>query len=171
MKNRNPISLDNIKNSACAKLNAHLFEDLSKPNKQKRSKFNNQKTDVDGITFDSKKEAKRYKELRLLLKTGQIGFLARQVQFQLNAGGTHSLIYIADFSYIETNTGKQIVEDVKSPATRQLQVGDHLLEKKKMKIADTSQLIPFKIDNRTTIYIKPDADREKILQLYKKQAV
>lgn len=83
-----------------------------------RSKFGNERTQVEEKTFDSKKEAKRYKELNLLLKNGKIGMLARQVEFELNAGGTHSLKYVADFVYIIQATGETIVEDVKGMRTR-----------------------------------------------------
>ena len=79
----------------------------------KKSKFGNKKCVVDDIVFDSEKEAKRYGELKLLLKAGEIGFLERQVPFELNPGGTYSLKYIADFVYIDAKTGEKIVEDVK----------------------------------------------------------
>jgi hypothetical protein len=82
----------------------------------KRTKHNNVKVETEDGVFDSKKEYKRYKELRILLKAGEIGFLAKQVQFELNEGGTHSLIYIADFVYT-TKEGKQVVEDVKGMRT------------------------------------------------------
>lgn len=84
--------------------------------KAKRTKHNNVKVETEDGVFDSKKEYKRYKELRLLLKKGEIGFLAKQVQFELNKGGSHSLIYIADFVYT-TKEGKQVVEDVKGMRT------------------------------------------------------
>lgn len=85
--------------------------------KKKKSKFNNELTDVDGKPFDSKKEAKRYKELNLLLKSGAIGMLARQVEYELNVGGSHSLKYVADFVYIDAATGKTVVEDAKGCRT------------------------------------------------------
>ena len=44
-----------------------------------RNKYGNKKTVVDGITFDSRKEAKRYQELKLLEKAGEIKDLRRQV--------------------------------------------------------------------------------------------
>lgn len=47
------------------------------------SKYNSKKTVVDGQTFDSKKEANRYKELRLLEKAGVIKDLRTQVKFKL----------------------------------------------------------------------------------------
>lgn len=65
--------------------------------------------------FDSRREAKRYRELRLLLRAGEIVWLARQVAFAL-PGKTE---YRADFVY-RTAGGALVVEDVKSPPTRTL---------------------------------------------------
>ena len=48
-----------------------------------RNKYGNKKTVVDGITFDSRKEAKRYQELKLLEKAGEIKDLRRQVKYEL----------------------------------------------------------------------------------------
>jgi hypothetical protein len=84
----------------------------------KKSKYGNKKTEVDGIWFDSIREAKRYVALRYLLKAGGIKYLERQVEFELNEGGTHSLIYRADFVY-ETKEGKMVVEDSKGMRTRE----------------------------------------------------
>lgn len=86
---------------------------------KKQLKYRNKKTEVDGITFDSAKEANRYKELKLLLKAGEIGLLELQVPFELNPGGTHSLKYVADFVYVISKTGERIVEDVKGMRTRE----------------------------------------------------
>ena len=122
-------TISDIKNSACAKLNEHLFSDTQMSDTKKRSKFGNKGTEVDGEVFHSKKEAKRYKELRLLLKQGIIGFLARQVQYELNEGGTHSLIYIADFVYVDKATGQTIVEDVKGFRTRDYKKKKRLMKK------------------------------------------
>lgn len=52
----------------------------------KRSKYGNRKTVVDGITFDSKREALYYKRLRLLQATGVIRGFARQVSILLPSG-------------------------------------------------------------------------------------
>jgi len=87
------------------------------PTKAKRSKYNAKRTEVDGIVFDSAKEANRYRELKFLLKAGLIGFLELQVEFELNEGGTHSLKYLADFVYIKSDTGQKIVEDCKGCRT------------------------------------------------------
>lgn len=79
------------------------------------SKYNNKKTIVDGIVFDSKKEAYRYEELKILEKANIIKNLARQVPFELipKQRGERAVCYIADFVYIDTKTGNIIVEDVK----------------------------------------------------------
>ena len=74
---------------------------------------------MDGIIFDSEKEANRYRELSFLLKAGVIGLLERQVEFELNEGGTHSLKYIADFVYLRADTGEKVVEDCKGFRTKE----------------------------------------------------
>ncbi|MEX6691242.1 DUF1064 domain-containing protein [Danxiaibacter flavus] len=114
---RKAFIIEDIMNSPCAGLNQHLVP-AQEPEK-KRSKYGSKKAEVDGINFDSQKEAKRYKELRLLLKAGKIGMLARQVQFELNPTGSHSLIYIADFVYRDMSTGNQVVEDCKGHLTKE----------------------------------------------------
>jgi hypothetical protein len=87
-----------------------------------RNKFGNRYVRVDGIRFDSAKEARRYNELRLLERAGEIKNLELQPRFILQKsfkrdGKTHRKIeYVADFRYIEE--GKAIVEDVKSSITR-----------------------------------------------------
>jgi hypothetical protein len=107
-------NIKDLENSPVAHLNPHLFG-KTEPTK-KKAKYNNVKTtDEFGNVYDSKKEAKRAKELRLLLKAGEIGFLARQVEFDLGGVGK----YVADFVYTN-KAGKQVVEDVKSEATKKL---------------------------------------------------
>ena len=83
-------------------------------------KYRNRKTVVDGITFDSAKEARRWIELTLLDKAGAISNLRRQVRFPLSVNGQLICTYIADFCY--TENGHEIVEDVKSAHTRKLPV-------------------------------------------------
>jgi hypothetical protein len=76
-------------------------------------------TTVDGIRFASKKESLRYLELKLLEKAGEIKGLVLQMPYDLHAFGATSprdkLLgrYIADFSYVNTRTGRHVVEDVK----------------------------------------------------------
>ena len=88
------------------------------------SKYRNKKWQLDGRTFDSQREARRYQELRWLLRTGVITDLQMQVPFELipsqRVGGKvveRPVKYVADFVY-KTADGLQVVEDVKSPATR-----------------------------------------------------
>jgi len=82
------------------------------------NKYHATKTTIDGHTFDSKLEAQRYQELRLLEKAGQISDLRRQVRFEIipKTRATRAHHYTADFTYIEG--GVPIVEDVKGVLTR-----------------------------------------------------
>ena len=83
------------------------------------NKYHNKKVVVDGKKFDSKKEAERYQALKLLEKADVIRNLSRQVPFELipKQKDERAVKYIADFIYIETATGKIIVEDVKGYRT------------------------------------------------------
>jgi hypothetical protein len=96
---------------------------------QKLSKYSNKKTIVDDIVFDSRREASRFTELKLLLKAGEIGFLELQVEYELNPGGTHSLKYISDFEYVVSKTGEKVVEDVKGFKTREYKRKRRLMKK------------------------------------------
>lgn len=85
-------------------------------------KYHNIKTFSNGIKYDSKKEARRGDELRLMEKAGLISDLERQKRFVLQEGFTNNkgekirpITYIADFYYKEKNW---IAEDVKSSATK-----------------------------------------------------
>lgn len=80
-----------------------------------RSKYNNIKTKVDGILFDSKKEAARYVELKMLFKNKKIFDLELQPKFPLIVNGHKICKYIADFKY--SQNGKEIIEDVKGIKT------------------------------------------------------
>lgn len=91
------------------------------------NKFRNRKTVSDGMTFDSKKEAKRYQELLLLERGKEIYNLQTQVRFELLPsqkleGKTieRPVHYVADFVYHRASDDQMVVEDVKSVATRKL---------------------------------------------------
>ncbi|MDO4649191.1 MAG: DUF1064 domain-containing protein [Eubacteriales bacterium] len=98
------------------------------------SKYHSKKTVIDGITFDSRKEARRYRELSLLERAGAISDLERQVKFVLIPAQREvskerytrgakkgefkpgkllerECSYVADFRY--TENGQVIVEDTK----------------------------------------------------------
>lgn len=88
---------------------------------RRKPKYLNIKTEVDGHTFDSKKEAKRYGELRLLQQAGVIQNLELQPPFRCEANGKHVCTYKADFAYDERQADgrvERIIEDVKSAITR-----------------------------------------------------
>lgn len=117
-------SLENIRNSKVAHLNQHLISVAEKSSAtEKKAKYKNKKVfDEFGNEYDSKKERKRAKELRILAKAGLIGFLSMQTEFELIVDGKSQAKYIADFFYIDAKTGEKIVEDVKSEMTRKLPV-------------------------------------------------
>lgn len=86
------------------------------------SKYNAKKTLVNGIRFDSKKEAERYQQLMLLQKAGKIAGLKLQEEFVLQNAFTtvwgeriRAITYRADFTY--TQDGVRYVEDVKGMKT------------------------------------------------------
>lgn len=83
------------------------------------NKYKNQKVVVDEKTFDSKKEASRYLELKLLEKAGQIRGLILQPSFELipKQESERAVKYIADFMYVENE--ETIVEDVKGMKTKE----------------------------------------------------
>jgi len=84
---------------------------------EKKSKYKAVKTTIDGIKFDSKKEAERYKELKLLEETYKITGLQMQVKFPLIPKTKYGreIVYKADFVYYEN--GQLIVEDTKGYRT------------------------------------------------------
>lgn len=91
------------------------------------SKYGNRKTTVDGFGFDSAKEARRYTELALLQRAGEISDLRRQIRYQLippqyidGKQVERPVDYVADFVYVDNRTGRTVIEDVKSKATKKL---------------------------------------------------
>ena len=95
---------------------------LKTKKKKKKSKYKAVKTEINGIKFDSKKEARRYKELKILEKADEIKSLELQPRFLLqekfkyNGKTIRKIEYIADFRYIDEK-GNTVVEDVKGMKT------------------------------------------------------
>lgn len=94
-----------------------------------KSKYHAQPTMVDGVRFASKAEARRYRELKLLVKAGEIEDLELQPRFPLHARSSTGQVgeaikaiagtrntkvgeYRGDFAYLDCRRGR-IVEDVK----------------------------------------------------------
>lgn len=85
------------------------------------SKYGNRKVTVGDKVFDSLKEARRYGELSMLERAGYISDLELQKKFVLipKQKDEHGRLlerecsYYADFYYIDTDTGKEVIEDTK----------------------------------------------------------
>ena len=95
-------------------------------------KYSNSKTVVDNIKFDSKAEATRYCQLKILVRAGKISDLKLQVPFVLARGvrfagkrATPDLRYLADFVYFEG--GALVVEDCKGCRTEGYRIKRHLM--------------------------------------------
>lgn len=91
-----------------------------------RQKYGNRKVQIDGYTFDSKKEGNRYIELKFLLAAGKIKDLELQKAYELQGSFINAktgkrerpIYYKADFVYFDIERGETVIEDVKSKATR-----------------------------------------------------
>jgi gp72 family protein len=98
------------------------------------SKYRAKKTEIDGIKFDSKKEAKRYIVLKALEGKGEIEKLMLQPRFLLQEGfrkngkAYRKIEYVADFMYEQD--GKLIIEDVKGIKTDVYKLKQKLFEKR-----------------------------------------
>ena len=93
---------------------------------KRKHKYNAVKTVVDGITFPSKAEARRYSELKLLERGGVIQDIELQPQFICTVNGKLVCKYVADFQYAKGNN--EIVEDVKGVKTPVYRLKKKLVE-------------------------------------------
>jgi len=91
---------------------------------QRRGKYNARKTTIDGYTFDSAAEARRYGALKLLEKSGDILHLKVHPKFELQAAfvdntgsKVRAIFYEGDFEYVEEPYARMVVEDVKGVET------------------------------------------------------
>lgn len=78
-----------------------------------RTKYRAIPTVIDGVRFASKREARRYQNLRLLERAGVIRDLELQPVFPLVVNGVKVATYSADFRYTDSQTGEVITEDCK----------------------------------------------------------
>jgi hypothetical protein len=103
------------------------------PVRNVRSKYGAIKTQVEGITFASKREAARYVQLKALEKAGHISDLKLQPSFEivpsviLDGKRQRALKYIADFDYVD-HLGFRVIEDVKGMKTREYQIKRRLMK-------------------------------------------
>lgn len=109
------------------------------------NKYGNHKVTVDGLTFDSKREAKRFLELKILEKAGKISGLQRQKKILLipaqyepdiigPRGGKkkgklieHECSYVADFVYFDEEEKDFVIEDTKGVRTPEYVIKRKLL--------------------------------------------
>ena len=95
------------------------------------SKYHARKTTIDGIQFDSAKEAKRYTKLRDMQEAGEIQGLRLQVPFEIlpsfECDGVkyRGMKYVADFVYYRD--GKVVVEDCKGFKTAEYKLKKKLM--------------------------------------------
>lgn len=105
-------------------------EEISKINGRgkwsRRNKFNAVRTILDGVKFDSKKEAQCWQFLKARERAGEIKDLRRQVKFELHAYSQSGAFepkpvkictYIADFQYLDVALNKIVVADAKGVKT------------------------------------------------------
>lgn len=107
------------------------------------NKYRAQKTTVDGITFDSKREAKRYSELKLLERLGQISNLELQVVYPLEGRDGPLLTrtgrkmrITVDFRYWDNNLNIEVIEDAKGTPTRDYEVRKAVLAAQGVEIVE-----------------------------------
>ena len=112
-----------------------LLAELGMLDDTKPNKYRNKKIIIDGIKFDSEKEANRYAQLRILLRAGEISELELQKNFvliptQRGADGKvieRAVKYIADFYYRDNRRNRYVVEDTKGVRT-----DDYVIKRKLM---------------------------------------
>lgn len=96
------------------------------PGANRASKFNNHPTTVDGIRFDSKKEARYYEQLKIRVATGEVAYFHLQVPIRL-PGGTK---YVVDFQVFFTDPArKPEYVDVKGKQTDVFRIKKREVEK------------------------------------------
>ena len=115
--------------------NGQIKETTSKGN---RSKYNNQKTIVDGIVFDSKKEATRFGQLKAMERAGIINDLKLQIPMPYELNGKKIFKYVCDFVYFHRDKNELIFEDVKGMKTPVYKLKKKLIENSyNIKITET----------------------------------
>lgn len=102
-------------------------------NDAKPRKYQERKTEIDGIMFDSGDEARRYVQLKMLEAAGEIKDIeiqpkwVLQPSFKRGKRTTRAITYRADFRYTEVATGEVVVEDVKGMETEVFRIKAKML--------------------------------------------
>ena len=95
---------------------------------ERPSKYRNKKTTVDGVKFDSKREAEFYSSLKQLERAGQVYEVELQKPYALTVNGQLVCTYKADFAFYDAIQKRNRVVDVKGVATK-----DFVIKKKLMR--------------------------------------
>ena len=108
-----------------------------------RSKYGNKKCKIDGFTFDSMAEARRYAELKILLREGKIKDLELQKEYELvpsyvddTGKRIRPVYYKADFVYYDNEADKTVIEDVKGYRTEGYKIKKKLMGSKGLYITE-----------------------------------
>lgn len=105
-------------------------------NYNRPNKYNNHKTIVDGIKFDSIREAERYQELKLLEEAGEISHLELQPvvvlqdKFIYQGKTIRAITYRADFAYFDRTVNMCVIEDAKGMETDVFKIKKKMFLKK-----------------------------------------
>jgi hypothetical protein len=97
----------------------------------KPNKYRNRPVVVDGIRFASEREGRRYSELKLMERAGEIANLRLQPRYQLRVGGVLVTTYVGDFSFderIAEGVWKPVTEDAKGVETDVFKIKRKLLK-------------------------------------------
>jgi hypothetical protein len=83
------------------------------------TKYGAQKVTIDGMTFDSRAEHKRYEQLRLMALAGAIRNLQVHMRYPIDVADIRICVYVSDFDYdvVEGAGLRHVVEDVKGVRT------------------------------------------------------
>lgn len=94
----------------------------------KRSKYGNRKTVIDGIRFDSKREAEYYAELKLREKAGEVFEVEMQRPFAIVINGQLVCTYKSDFHFYDAIAKRRRVVDTKGFATPEFKLKKKLMK-------------------------------------------
>lgn len=109
-----------------------------------KSKYGNMKCRIDGYTFDSQKEGRRYAELKILLREGKIRGLEMQKEYELVPSyidpetnkRVRPVYYRADFVYYDVEKDRTVIEDVKGYRTDAYKIKKKIMASKGLYIKE-----------------------------------
>ena len=110
------------------RMTAEEFRAIQKADQSERpSKYRNRKTVVDGIKFDSKREAQFYSSLKQLECAGQVSQIELQKRYPLAVNGETVCTYLADFAFHDAIQNRYRVVDVKGVVTKDFSIKRKLM--------------------------------------------